>query len=180
MIRMPASEDPSPRRDPIRPALWTIAALLGIAVLGVLAHKAWPLLHPVAAERAPLSPGCDLRERPCTVRFSAGGAVTLDIKPRGIPAVHPLAIDVELADLPQPERVELDFTGVDMDMGFNRSVLTPMSATNDGVGRYRGEAMLPVCVRARMTWEVQVLLHFADGLWSAPFRFDSLRPGASG
>jgi hypothetical protein len=39
--------------------------------------------------------------------------------------------------------------------------------------------MLPVCVRDRMTWEARVLLHYADGLRAAPFRFDSLRPGAA-
>jgi hypothetical protein len=109
----------------------------------------------------------------CTVRFADGGTVTLDIRPRGIPTVQPLAIDVRLAGLPAPERVELDLAGVDMDMGFNRVPLRPAAAEPT---RWTGT---PVCVRARMTWEARVLLHLPDGILAAPFRFDTLQPGAA-
>jgi hypothetical protein len=150
-------------------------ALLAAAVIGVALHKAWPVLFPRIAERAPLNPACDLRQAACSVRFLDGGSVRLDIRPRGIPTVQPLAIAVQLAGLPTPERVELDFAGLDMDMGFNRVPLTPVA---DAPGRWSGTGMLPVCVRARMTWEARVLLHLPNGTLAAPFRFDTLQPGA--
>jgi len=168
------------RPDPIAALLWVTAALLAAAVVGVAVYKGWTWLHPVASERAPLNPDCDLRAGPCSVRFPAGGRVTLDIEPRGIPAVQPLGIRVHLEGLPPPARVEVDFAGVDMDMGFNRVALEPTAAAGDGHGRdYRGRGMLPVCVRERMAWEARVLLHEPDGLRAAPFRFDTLRPGAA-
>jgi hypothetical protein len=215
--------------------LWGIAAALAVAVAAVVAFKAWPVLHPSVAERAPLGPACDLRAGPCSVQFASGGSVTLAIAPRAIPAVHPLELDVTLRDLPAPQRVEVDFAGVEMDMGFNRTALQrdadaprPAGTTSGGdaadadrtpadravgphpvgaVGerghqdqddgsegfdnraaagssalglrsRWTGQGMLPVCVRERMTWEARVLLHYPDRLLAAPFRFDTLRPGA--
>jgi hypothetical protein len=71
-----------------------------------------------------------------------------------------------------PDRVEVDFAGVDMNMGFNRVALKPV-----GQGTFAGTGMLPVCVRARMTWEARVLLHTDAGLLAASFRFDTYLPG---
>ena len=172
----PGALAPAPPRADARVALlWVAAALLGAAVVGVAVHKAWPVLFPSIAERAPLSPSCDLRGGACTARFPGGGSVRLDLRPRGIPTAKPLDADVRLADLPTPERVELDFAGVDMDMGYNRVTLTP--ARGDPT-HYTGSAMLPVCVRERMLWEARILLHLPDGTLAAPFRFPTTRPGA--
>jgi hypothetical protein len=168
---------PGLRRADARVALlWVAAAVLAAAVVGVAVHKAWPVLFPKIAERAPLSPSCDLRGAACTARFAGGGSVRLDIRPGGIPTAQPLDVDVRLQDLPTPERVELDFAGVDMDMGYNRVALR--SAISDPT-HYTGTAMLPVCVRERMTWEARVLLRFPDGTMAAPFRFETTRPGAA-
>jgi hypothetical protein len=153
--------------------LWGIAAVLGVAVLVVVLIKAWPLFYPAVNERAPLALDCDLLSRACSVRFAAGSEVELDVRPRGIPAVHPLGLRVVLKDLPLPQRVEVDFAGVDMAMGFNRSTLS-LDAES---GAWMGQGMLPVCVRDRMLWEARVLLHYPDRLLAAPFRFVSLRPG---
>ncbi|MBK5940078.1 hypothetical protein CCR96_12680 [Halochromatium roseum] len=153
--------------------LWVIAAALGAAIVAVVWVKSWPLLHPDISERAPLNPGCNLLSQPCSVRFSAGAEVTLDIQPRGIPAVHPLELRVRLEDVPSPQRVEVDFAGVDMAMGFNRAALS----FDAEAGAWAGQGMLPVCVRDRMTWEARVLLHYPDRLLAAPFRFVSARPG---
>lgn len=185
--------------------LWALAAGLGLAVVVVVLIKAGPLLHPPLGERAPLNPDCDLLHEACRVRFADGGEVRLAIKPRGIPAVRPLQLEVRLMHLPRPEQVEIDFQGVDMNMGFNRVRLQPVgagvgadsgaaasagadasAATSAGaiagadadadIERWRGQGMLPVCVRARMTWEAQVLLHYPGGSRAAPFRFVSQRP----
>jgi hypothetical protein len=168
--------------------LWAIAGSLAVAVIAVAAFKAWPLLYPDISERAPLNADCDLIAGPCRVRFASGGEVVLDILPRGIPAVHPLTITASLIGLPAPQRVEIDFAGVDMDMGFNRTALQPASVGSSGAEvssdregvrqdmQWSGTGMLPVCVRQRMTWEARVLLHYPQRLLAAPFRFDTLRP----
>lgn len=161
--------------------LWTLAAGLALAVVVVVLIKAWPLLHPPLSARAPLNPDCDLLREACQVWFADGGEVRLAIEPRGIPALQPLQLEVGLTHLPVPEQVEIDFHGVDMKMGFNRVRLQRADSAADagaGAERWHGQGMLPVCVRARMTWEAQVLLHYPSGLRAAPFRFVSQRPGA--
>jgi len=163
-------------KDPTQPArqliaLWAILAVLLLTVLGVVFYKAWPLLYPQALALAPLNPDCRLREGPCTATFTEGGAVTLAIEPQGIPVLAPLTIGVDLAGL-QALGVELDFAGVDMNMGYNRVTLESV-----GDGRYQGEGMLPVCVRDRMTWEAKVLVRTRAGVMVAPFRFETSRRG---
>ncbi len=156
--------------------LWGAAALLAALVIGVAVHKAWPVLFPAIAERAPLDAACDIRAAACTVRFADGGSVRLDIRPRGMPTARPLDVNVRLQGLPVPERMELDFTGVDMDMGYNRVTLMPVAGDPS---RYAATAMLPVCVRERMRWEARVLLHLPNAILAAPFRFVTNRPGAA-
>lgn len=170
-------------RDPRSARLWFAVTLLALAVVGVAVYKAWPLLYPRTAERAPLNPDCDLRRSACSVHFQSGGSVQLDIQPRGVPVLRPLRLQVRLDALPTPARVELDFAGVDMDMGYNRVVLHATDQTQDEAGGrsdrdgnpYTGTGMLPICVRDRMTWEARVLLYLPDGIRAAPFRFETRR-----
>ncbi|MBK1723140.1 hypothetical protein [Thiocystis violacea] len=150
-------------------ALWLILAALVLGAIATLGYKLWPLLHPQVREVAELNPTCDLRRGPCAVRFSGGGSVSLEIRPGDIPTSAPLTLRVQVRDL-DSERVEVDFAGVDMYMGFNRVELSRVEP-----GRYQGQGMIPVCVRARMTWEARVLIDTPDGLMAAPFRFESAR-----
>jgi hypothetical protein len=62
--------------------------------------------------------------------------------------------------------VEIDFAGVDMDMGYNRPLL---QEATDGV--FKGEATLPVCVTGRMTWQATVLVEIGRTRIAVPFRF---------
>jgi len=169
--------------DPRSALLWLAATLLAISAIGVAVYKAWPLLYPQTAERAPLNPRCDLRRAACNVVFESGGSVQLDIQPRGIPVLRPLEVRVQLEALPNPRRVEVDFAGDDMDMGYNRVPLYPSEPSTDKVtapsgqqpGGYSGSGMLPICVRDRMTWEARVLIHLTDRILAAPFRFETER-----
>ena len=94
-----------------------------------------------------------------------------EITPRRIPPAEKLELWVRTHSI-DARQVEVDFAGVDMNMGFNRATLDPI-----GPGEFAGPGMLPVCVRARMTWEARVLLHTDEGLAAAPFRFDTYLPG---
>ena len=62
--------------------------------------------------------------------------------------------------------VVIDFSGVDMDMGYNRPLL---QEATDGV--FKGEATLPVCVTGRMTWQATVLVETGRTRIAVPFRF---------
>jgi hypothetical protein len=150
--------------------LWVLAALLFLAVALVAWIQVGPTLNPEAALVAPLDADCDLRKGPCGAVFPGGGQVSFEISPRQIPVLEKLELRVRTKGV-DARGVEVDFSGVDMNMGFNRVTLAPT-----GSGEFSGSGMLPVCVRARMRWEAKVLLHMDAGLMSAPFRFDAYRP----
>ena len=149
--------------------LWVVFAVVLLGAIAALVYRVWPLLHPPLAGLALADDRCDLRAGPCEARFASGERVRLEITPLGIPTAMPLRLGVEVQGR-QASAVEVDFAGVDMYMGFNRVALSAIAP-----GRYEGTGMIPVCVRSRMTWEARVLLHTADGLLAAPFRFDTIR-----
>lgn len=147
--------------------LWGLAGLLVFALVAAGLYRGWHLLHPLADRLAPLDPSCDLRSGPCQVRFDDGSEARLGIEPRTIPVARPLTLTVSVHRL-DVDGVEVDFAGTDMDMGFNRVALI-----RQGTDLFRGEAMLPLCVRQRMQWEAKVILHTPEGRWIAPFRFET-------
>jgi hypothetical protein len=146
-----------------------VALLLLVSIIAVAVSKGWPLLFPTVAAVAVSDPGCDLHQGPCTARFRDGATVQFGIEPRPIPVVTPLHLQVQISGL-EPALVQIDFAGVDMNMGYNRVALRA-----DGSGRYLGQGTLPVCVRERMEWEARVLLETPEGLLAAPFRFATSR-----
>ena len=150
-----------------------MVAVLALGVVVAAAFKAWPLLRPEIAVRLPLDPACDLRLAACVSPLPAGGRVSLSIRPREIPVIQPLQIEV-IVDGVDAIRVEVDFSGVDMNMGFNRPQLRP-----EGEGRFTGTAMLPVCIRDRMQWEALVMVRTGEGIVAAPYRFWAARPGVA-
>lgn len=107
--------------------LWFLVGMLLLGLIASIGFKVAPLLKPTLVERALLT-DCDLRAGACETRFDAGVRVWLDIQPRGIPTVRPLQVLVEIQGLANvPTRVSLDFSGVEMNMGYNRVVLKPIT-----------------------------------------------------
>jgi len=153
--------------------LWTLAILLIAAMAAAAIYTVWPLLHPKIVRVAPLDPTCDLHRGSCVGVFPGGERVFLSIEPRSLPVMQPLAIEVRTEGL-RADVVEVDFAGVNMDMGLNRPQLRGLSDH-----RFLGETMLPVCVRPRMAWEARVLVHSDRGLLAAPFRFATTPPGTA-
>jgi len=150
--------------------LWALVGLMAVAVAGV---GGWRWLAPSGEAptlaTAVADPGCDLHRAACSARLENGGTALLSIEPRPIRPVEPLSVRVALGGI-EAERVELDFAGVEMNMGFNRF---PLEAA--ATGEFTGAAMLPVCVRNRMLWEVQVLAFTDEGVYRFPFRFDTVQ-----
>jgi len=155
-------------------SLWLALFALLAAVVGAAVYKLQPLLNPQPVLLAQPDPWCDLRSGSCSARFPDGGMLTFEVEPKGIPVLTPLTLRVSVDGI-ETDAVEVDFAGVDMNMGYNRAALSPV-----GPGSYQGNGMLPICVRNRMSWEARVLLHGPRGLLAAPFRFETSRnaPGA--
>ncbi|MCU7847917.1 MAG: hypothetical protein KZQ89_07895 [Candidatus Thiodiazotropha sp. (ex Lucinoma kastoroae)] len=151
--------------------LWVVLGLLIAAICAVAVYKAWPMLYPEISIKAALDPACDLRAGPCVTQLKDGGLVSFSIEPRELPVVKPLQLQVSLQGM-QAEKIEVDFSGVDMNMGFNRVKLNSGST-----GEFIGSGMLPVCVWDAMEWEAQVLIDTQQGLVSVPYRFITVRPG---
>lgn len=149
--------------------LWAAGGAIFLAVAASAFYAAWPLLNPKVIETAPLDPACDVRQAPCTAKLPSGGTVRFGLEPRTIPLLEPLKVDVQLEGL-AALGVEVDFAGIDMNMGYNRPVLAAK-----GGGRFEGDATIPVCVRSRMDWEAKVLVRTPRGLVAAPFRFSTFK-----
>jgi hypothetical protein len=152
-----------------RLAPW-VAGLLALAALWVWADRLLPggdsAAFPVIGPEA-----CDLNLRACAADLAGGGQARLELRPRPMPALQPLEVTLEITGR-DPDWVELDLAGVDMYMGFNRTRLERV-----GPGRYRGEAVLPVCSSGEaMTWAATLLPGGGTEMrGEAQFRFGARR-----
>lgn len=145
-------------------SLAMIAALLATAVIG---HRFSPLLLPKADLTGVVEPGCDLQRRPCTATLTNGARLEFSITPRPISFLQSLRVEVTVTGV-KPARVEVDFDGVSMHMGYNRRELAAASP-----GHYAGETSLPVCVTGAMTWVATVIVETDRQRIAVPFRFDT-------
>lgn len=104
----------------------------------------------------PLVKDCNLHQQACTAT-QGNQSVTLDIHPKPISVAKPLKVSVTLQNLPA-KRVELDISGINMYMGYNRVSLDPV-----GENRWQGDSMLAFCTNDAMEWQVSVLVTQSDG-----------------
>lgn len=160
------SAPPAPPAPKPRKLLLDILILLALGALGVAGYKLAPLLTPRTDVTLPTS-SCDLGKTPCSIALPGGGQVEFAIDPRPIPALKPLRLlaVVSGADI---QKIEADFAGVDMKMGYNRPQLESI-----GDGRFSGQANLPVCITGKMQWQATVLIDTGKAIVAAPFIFDA-------
>jgi hypothetical protein len=142
-----------------------LIGVLLIALVVVVGYKLSPLLLPQSDVTVQPDPGCDLQRQACAIKLPDGGLVELASSIRPIPMIKPFQIQVTVSGL-APSRVEVDFAGVDMNMGLNRPVLTAQ-----GDGRFAAEVTLPVCVTGHMDWQATVLLDNGRQRIAIPYRF---------
>jgi hypothetical protein len=154
-----ASED----RDCVPCAL--IGALLAALVVTVLLKLM--VFAPAKPLTLPLDATCSLSRETCSAILPDGGALEFTLGPRPTPLLKPLAVAVRI-DGSAARAVEVDFSGVNLPMAFNRADLT-----QDGDGAFVGQANLPLCSTSRMEWRATVLLEHAGKKIYAPFRFET-------
>lgn len=150
-----------------KPHLLNLAMIVALIALAVLGQQLSPLLLPKADVTGVMEPGCDLQRGACAAKLPNGGHLEFSITPRPIPLLQALRVEVTVTGV-NPGKVEVDFAGASMNMGYNRSELPPT-----GSGRYAGEASLPVCVSGGMTWVATVLVETDRQRIAVPFRFDT-------
>lgn len=151
--------------------LMDVIGILSIGLVVVVGYKLSPLLLPKADVTVQPDPACDLHRVACEVPLPGGGKIRLGMQPLPIPMVKPFQVEVKLDGI-GASRVEVDFSGVDMNMGFNRIELNARSA-----GVYVAEATLPVCITGQMDWQATVLLETPGQRIAVPFRFTSAPHG---
>ena len=155
-------------RNPRNPfSLIDLALILALASVVVVGYKLSPLLLAKADVTVDASPGCDLNRSACAADLPRGGRVELAITPRPVPLVKPLQIVASVSGV-ATDRVEIDFSGRSMNMGYQRQTLTA-----DGQGRYRGEAMLPICVTGPMVWQATLIIESRRQRIAVPFVFEA-------
>jgi hypothetical protein len=153
---------------PRRPAFFSLVNLtivLALACLAALGYKLSPRLRSDAEQTVEPLAGCDLNVQACAAELPGGGRIELSITPRPIPVVSPLRVSAQLVGA-SADALEIDFAGVSMDMGYQRQRLVA-----DGRGGFSGEAMLPVCVTGRMSWQATLLIDRDARRIAVPFRF---------
>jgi hypothetical protein len=143
------------------------AMILALILIGVIGYKLSPLLLPKADVFVTPDPGCDLHRMACAASLPEGGRLSLTLSPQPIPVTESIDIRVNVNGV-RPDRVRVDFAGVDMSMGFNRQTLLA-----DGEGWFSGHTTLPVCVTGRMLWQATVLVDSGSRRVAVPFRFEA-------
>lgn len=141
--------------------------IIALALVVVIGYKLSPLLLAKADLTVQPDPGCDLHRAPCTASLPGGGQLRLSIAPRPIPVVSPLRLEVEVVGR-EASRVDIDFAGVDMNMGYNRPELAAL-----GGGRFSGQGTLPVCITGGMDWRATVQVETDKERIAAPFVFST-------
>lgn len=147
--------------------LLDIIGLLLIILVMVIGYKLSPLLLPHSDVTFLPDPACDLQRQACSVKLADGAQVELSMGTRPVPMVKPFVVNLRVAGF-KPSRVEVDFAGVDMNMGLIRPELV---LNGDAV--YSAEASLPVCITGQMDWQVTVLIERANERLAIPFRLSS-------
>lgn len=144
-----------------------LIGLLLIALVVVVGYKLSPLLLPRADVVVQPDPVCNLQRQACAVSLPTGGTVELAMGTRPIPMVKPFEVQVTTSGL-SPGRVEVDFAGIEMNMGLNRPELAAR-----GNGRFAAQVTLPVCITGAMDWQVTVLIENGGERIAIPWRFSS-------
>jgi len=142
------------------------AILLGLAILGTVGYQLAPLLNPKTDIALPLS-SCDLGQGACAATLPNGTRIEFAIEPRPIPVLRPLKLQATLTG-GEVRRIEVDFTGTDMKMGYNRPQLERQEGSSD---HFVGMASLPVCITGSMEWEATLLIDTGKAIVAVPFRF---------
>lgn len=130
-------------------------------------YKYAPRLLPKTDFALTPAAGCNLNWQSCSVDNPDGGRIELNISPHPIPLAKTLNVSTRVTGL-VANRIEIDLSGENMNMGYNRWPLK-----SDGSGNYLGEATIPICITGRMTWRATLIVETDRQRIAIPFLFDA-------
>ena len=107
---------------------------------------------------------CDLHVENCEVQVPDLGIAILKLSPKPIQMNKSLKMQVETKFDDQVD-VWIDFLGLEMEMGFNRTKLKVIENI------YQSEGYLPTCTEKRMTWKTTLLIKKGDVTYGYEYRF---------
>lgn len=141
-----------------------LALLLALSCAGIFAYKQTRAKALHAGRILPVQT-CQPERGPCTAQLPDGQRLEFSIAPTPVRPLQPLQLTVVLAQT-TADRIEVEFQGVDMDMGRLRTELTGDHR------QFNGQAMLPICTTGTMTWSATLTLIRPAATLTIPFHFD--------
>ncbi len=138
--------------------------VLTILLFGGIGYKIAPFLLPQADVTLSVST-CNPGFKVCTAVLPDGGELEFLIEPRPIRALAQLKLQATIKGI-DVRKVEVNFDGTQMIMGYNRVTLAGSN------GHFSGQAILSVCVSGPMEWEATVLIKTGNKRIAVPFRFE--------
>ena len=143
-----------------------------ISILGLLAYATgnyWTARPGQTVYEAAAPGDCDLATGPCTAVFPDGASIRLRFDADRLTPLLPLSTSAITSGI-DVETVDIEFSGVDMNMGLIRQVL---DRNTDGT--FANHVTLPVCVRGSMQWHAYVTAHGNDADYRASFLLEMRR-----
>jgi len=148
---------------------WWGIIFLFLALVSFFVARQWSSLFPDAVTLQSEA-NCDIAAGPCRSSLPDGGSLQLSITPVPIPLMQPLQVEVKVQNS-QLTPLQLDITGLNMEMGLNRTRLEPGAP-----GHWSGETILPICSQRRMHWQAALLLGDGTRQFRMAYPFYTLRP----
>lgn len=167
MCSAPLAGEASAPESATCPLCALAGALAALLVLAVLAKAVF--LAPRGPVLLKLDQACRLDHGSCAISLPDGGRIEFALGPRPIRLLSPLRLEIRVSGS-DAQPLEVDFSGVNEPMAFNRAYLA-----HAGDGAYGAQTSLPVCATGRMTWQATVLLQAGKRQLLAPFRFETER-----
>lgn len=149
----------------LRDTLWALLGAVLIFLVGMTFLKVGPQWFSSNHQQANIDEACDLRAGACLSTLGSGATISFSLAPDTIPILEPLLLEVKLTAL-HATQVEIEFSGIDINMGHYRVELTKVSDSH-----FTGSGMLSFCTYDTMQWQAMVLVYTDEGIVSAPYHF---------
>lgn len=114
---------------------------------------------------------CDLNKKSCLIDSSVFGKINVSLSPRPLKTNQEVTAEIEFSDNKfQDLKIEIDITGHEMDMGYNRPKLEMINQN-----KFHAKIIFPTCTEEVMSWKIIIHLNTPTHSEFYPFVFYTLR-----
>lgn len=153
--------------------LWYIVGALLLTVIGLFGKQYLSQQSETGFIEIKSTADCNLQTDDCSIRFSDGTVVTLNITPKPVSALVPLDFDIKTSK-DTFSKLSIQVTGISMDMGNTQFPIQKAS-----VQRFTGEGILPICTQSTMLWRIRAVFTTPKGhRWGADFPLETTNSAA--